>query len=69
MKLFNFFVTTISQFLMHLCPNSHSILLVTKVEKNPINNQGQASGMDGTLTLIFAISKTIRDSKKFIKKH
>ena len=31
--------------------------------------QGQASGMDGTLTLIFAISKTIRDSKKFIKKH
>ena len=32
-------------------------------------NQGQASGMDGTLTLIFAISKTIRDSKKFIKEH
>ena len=31
--------------------------------------QGQASGMDGTLTLIFAISKTTRDSKKFIKKH
>ena len=31
--------------------------------------QGQASGMDGTLTLIFAISKTIRDSKKFINKH
>ena len=31
--------------------------------------QGQASGMDGTLTLIFAISKTIRDCKKFIKKY
>ena len=31
--------------------------------------QGQASGMDGTLALIFAISKTIRDSKKFIKNH
>ena len=29
--------------------------------------QGQASGMDGTLKLIFAISKNIRDSKKFIK--
>ena len=32
-------------------------------------NQGKASGMDGTLALIFAISKTIGDSKKFIKKH
>ena len=31
--------------------------------------QGQASGMDGTLTLIFAISETIRDSKKFTNKH
>ena len=30
-------------------------------------DQGQASGMDGTLKLIFAISETIRDSKKFIK--
>ena len=37
------------------------------VKYEPI--QGQASGMDGTLTLIFAISKTIRDSKKFIKEH
>ena len=34
-----------------------------------VMSQGQASGMDGTLTVIFAISKTIRDSKKFIKKH
>ena len=33
----------------------------------PMTSQGQASGMDGTLTLIFAISKTIRDSKKLIK--
>ena len=31
--------------------------------------QGQASGMDGTLTLIFAIAETIRDSKKFIKEY
>ena len=30
--------------------------------------QGQASGMDGTLTLIFAISKTIRDSRELMKK-
>ena len=34
-----------------------------------IINQGQASGMEGTLALIFAISKTMRDSKKFINKH
>ena len=26
-------------------------------------------GMDGTLTLIFTISETIRDSKKFIYRH
>ena len=32
-------------------------------------SQGQASGMDGTLTLIFAISETIRDRKKFIYEH
>ena len=31
--------------------------------------QGQASGMDGTLTLIFTISETIRDNKKFIKRY
>ena len=31
--------------------------------------QGQASVMDGTLTLISAISETIRDRKKLIKRH
>ena len=37
--------------------------------KTAMISQGQASGMDGTaLTLISAISKTIRDGKKFIKK-
>ena len=40
----------------------------TKIYNTKIS-QGQASGMDGTLTVIFAISKTIRDSKKFIIKH
>ena len=45
------------------------VLLVTSNARYPLVSQGQASGMDGTLTLIFAISKTIRDSKKFINKH
>ena len=31
------------------------------------SRQGQASGMDGTLTLISTISETIRDRKKLIK--
>ena len=41
----------------------------TELKRKKMSSQGQASCMDGTLTLIFAISKTMRDSKKFIKKH
>ena len=46
------------------------VRLIGTVQQNvfrpQFSNQGQASGMDGTLTLIFAISETIRDIKKFI---